>query len=113
MESSSDISTLTCDRPFDDYAFVNLCATKQVDNLSSLLEVERRYCLSADQALWYRDELDRAAGQKASSNSSDWRFRIARWMLRVSNESVVCTCSEIILDYLIDIPLHYTLSTGI
>ena len=97
MESSADLSScLTVDRPYDDYAFVNLCATKQIDHLTSLQEVERRYTLSADDCAKYRKELDRAQGSPASSNSSDWRFRIARWMLKASDELMVARDTALI-----------------
>ena len=78
-----------CDRPFDDYAFINLCATGQIDNLSSLLDVETRYLFSGADCNSYRRELDTAAGAPAvegASTNTDWRYRIARWMLRASDE---------------------------
>ena len=82
------LSPVGNDRPFDDYAFINLAATGQIDNLSSLLEVEKRkYCFSTAECNQYRLELNGAAGlEGSSSNNVDWRYRIIRWMLRASDE---------------------------
>lgn len=82
------LSPVGNDRPFDDYAFINLAATGQIDNLSSLLEVEKRkYCFSTADCNQYRLELNGAAGlEGSSSNNVDWRYRIIRWMLRASDE---------------------------
>ena len=81
-----------CDGPFDDCAFVNLCSSGQIDNLLALLDIEHRYALSQANCHRFRTELDAAAGpQPVNSvvdggypNNHDWRYRIARWMLRVS-----------------------------
>ena len=96
MEPSTELSSLSegRDRPFDDYAFIYLAATGQINNLSSLLEVEkRRYCLSTSDCRLYRVELDNAAKDEVagglSSNNIDWRYRIVRWMLRAADEFAV------------------------
>ncbi|KAL7541364.1 hypothetical protein ACHAXR_010841 [Thalassiosira sp. AJA248-18] len=92
MGPSTEPSSVHACSPFNDSSFLNLCETRQVDNLSSLLDVEKRYCLSGADCYGYRRELDTAAGAQAvgdtssSSNNTDWRFRIARWMLRASDE---------------------------
>jgi hypothetical protein len=61
-----------------------------------MLEREKHYTLSEEESAAYRNELNSAAGTsnaeilKASNN--DWRYRIARWMLRVSAEPPVVCC---------------------
>ena len=75
---------------FDDYVYMHLCATGQVDNLATFLEVEKRYTFSSAECGNYRRALDTAAsaqtteGGVTSSSNTDWRYRISRWMLRVS-----------------------------
>ena len=91
MDSSSTSSSSISARPFNEYAFINLCATGQVDNLTQLLEVEKRYSYNSEQCQSYRNELDSAQAQspdvsKSSSSNADWRYRISRWMLRASDE---------------------------
>ena len=89
MDSSTSSSSISA-RPFNEYAFINLCATGQVDNLSQLLEVEKRYSYNSEQCQNYRNELDSAQAQSPdvskSSSNTDWRYRISRWMLRASDE---------------------------
>ena len=81
------------DCPFDDYVFVNYCATGQNDHLLAMLEVEKRYQLNRTDCREYRKKLNFAAGIASEGDSSlkdanaDWRYRIARWMLRVSKRT--------------------------
>ncbi len=83
----SDPTMCDCRRPFDDSAFISLCATGQIESLSTLLEVEKRYSFASELTSRYRHELDTAAGTgTVSSSSTDWRYRISRWMLRASDE---------------------------
>mgnify|MGYP001036890711 CR=1 FL=1 len=81
---------------FDDCVYMHLCATGQVDNLATFLEVEKRYILSSSEWRNYRRALDAAASSSAqaneggggattSSSNTDWRYRISRWMLKVSS----------------------------
>jgi len=90
MDSSTTSSSSISARPFNEYAFINLCATGQVDNLRSLLEAEKRYSYDIVQCTRYRVELDNAQAlspdTKSSSSNTDWRYRISRWMLRASDE---------------------------
>ena len=80
---------------FDDCAYMHLCATGQVDNLATFLEVEKRYRITGAECSSYRRALDTAAssaqanegggGATTSSSNTDWRYRISRWMLKVSS----------------------------
>jgi hypothetical protein len=75
------------DRPFDDIVFVNYFIDNQDDHFKTLLEVEKRYKLSPFQCIAYRKELDIAAGISDRNNpNADWRYRIARWLLKASDE---------------------------
>lgn len=81
------------DRPFDDFIFVNSCSTGQHDQLVAMMEVEKRYQLTSSDCSVYRHELDSAAGTSSSechssiqNMNADWRYRIARWLLSVSNK---------------------------
>ena len=104
MEASTEPSLLGADSdcPFGDYAFVNLCATGEIDNLHSLRDVEKKYVLSSSDCSDYRRELDTAAGLGAqavepeASQNTDWRYRIARWMLRTSDEFSISRQTAII-----------------
>jgi hypothetical protein len=76
-------------RPFDEFVFVDYCSDPNA--FACLLEVEERYQFSASQCAAYREALDKAAGfsnsedQNADCNS-DWRYRIARWLLKAADE---------------------------
>lgn len=79
---------------FDECAYMHLCATGQVDNLPTFLEVEKRYRITGAECSSYRRALDTAAssaqaneggGATTSSSNTDWRYRISRWMLKVSS----------------------------
>ncbi|KAL3797496.1 hypothetical protein HJC23_009860 [Cyclotella cryptica] len=75
------------DRPFDDIVFVNYFMDNHDDHFKTLLEVEIRYKLSQPVCIAYRKELDIAAGLSDRHNpNADWRYRIARWLLRASDE---------------------------
>ncbi len=84
-----------CDgRAYDDSAYMRLCRTGQVRNLVRLMEVEGRYGLRGADCVVYRRALDAAAAaggggvDRAAAgmppSNADWRYRVARWMLRVS-----------------------------
>lgn len=85
---------------FDDYAYIHFCATGQVDNLATFLEVEKQYTFSSAECKSYRCALDSAAasaqaidqGGTMSSSNTDWRYRISRWMLRVSSTQDCTKC---------------------
>jgi hypothetical protein len=84
-----------CDRPFDDEAFLNLCATGQINHLSSLLHDEARFLFAGADCRRYRAALDGASRADGgchlapSSEDMDWRYRIARWMLRAADEFAI------------------------
>ena len=91
MKSGSHSDGSCYRRPFDEDSFIHLASTGQIDTLSSLLEVEERYCFSKNDLDAYQHEL--AAAEKASSigsgeahSQTDWRHRICRWMIRTSDE---------------------------
>ena len=77
---------------FNEYAFINLCANGQIDSLGSLLNEENRYTFSPELCKRYKDELDVAQNESqvisAEASNTDWRYRISRWMLRVSTKSM-------------------------
>lgn len=78
---------------FNEYAFINLCANGQIDSLSSLLNEENRYTFSPELCKRYKHELDVAQNESqvvisAEASNTDWRYRISRWMLRVSTKSM-------------------------
>ena len=83
-------------RTYDDCSYMKLCSTGQVHNLVRLMEVEERYGLRGADCINYRRALDaaataggvdRAVGGIPPSNT-DWRYRIARWMLRVRAKKI-------------------------
>ena len=66
----------------NDFLFVNDALSSDEDHFSNLIDIETRY-LSPEGAIaieGYR-QLLRQADSKV-----DWRYRIARWMLRVADE---------------------------
>lgn len=78
---------------FNEYAFINLCANGQIDSLGSLLNEENRYTFSPELCKRYKHELDVAQNESqvvisAEASNTDWRYRISRWMLRVSSKSM-------------------------
>ena len=73
---------------FNEYAFINLCANGQIDNLGSLLSEENRYTFSPELCKKYKHELEAAAQNESQASNTDWRYRISRWMLRVSTKSM-------------------------
>ena len=85
---------------FDGYAYIHFCVTGQVDNLATFLEVEKQYTFSSAECKSYRCALDSDAasaqpidqGRKMSSTNTDWRYRISRWMLRVSSTQDCTKC---------------------
>ena len=86
--------------PYNEYEFINLCSTGQIDTLCSMLEAEKKYQFSIEDVKQYRQALIDAAKKDVkaggtertttpiSSNTSnvDWRYRISRWMLRAADE---------------------------
>ncbi len=62
----------------NDFLFVNDCLGSDSDHFSNLVLIENRYQLEDTER--YRQLLDQADA------TIDWRYRIARWMLRVVDE---------------------------
>ena len=84
------------DRAYDDYSYMKLCSMGHVHNLVRLMEVEERYGLRGADCINYRRALDAAATtggvdravEGIPSSNTDWRYRIARWMLRVRAKKI-------------------------
>ena len=86
--------------PYNEYEFINLCSTGQIDTLCSMLEAEKKYQFSIEDVKQYRQALIDAAkkdvkdggteratiGEGSSTSNVDWRYRISRWMLRAADE---------------------------
>ena len=62
-----------------DFSFVNGCLPNE-EHYQNLLQVESRYHISENDAAAYKQLLETA------DNMVDWRYRIARWMLRIADD---------------------------
>lgn len=64
----------------NDFLFVNSCF--ETEGFNSLIEVDTRYQLDEPRIAHYTQLLN----EQADTTRRGWRYRIARWMLRVADE---------------------------
>ena len=94
---------------YNDYAFMDLCITGQVNTLACLMETEERYCFTRVDCIRYRRHLDTAAGavnrgrvdtpttsRALLSTNPDWRYKVARWLLRAADDLSISRQTAII-----------------
>lgn len=64
----------------NDFLFVNSCF--ETEGFNSLIEVDIRYQLDEQRIAHYTQLLN----EQGDTSRQGWRYRIARWMLRVADE---------------------------
>lgn len=96
-----------CDQAYNNYAFMDLCITGQVNTLACLMEAEERYCFTRVDCIRFRRDLDKSAAAAVnrgrvdtaialSSNNPDWRYKVARWLLRAADDLSISRQTAII-----------------
>jgi hypothetical protein len=109
---------------YNDYAFMDLCITGQVNTLACLMEAEERYCFNRVDCIRFRRDLDKSAAAAVnrgrvdgalSSTNPDWRYKVARWLLRAADDLLITRqtaiialsyCDRFIIDSTKDISSH-------
>ena len=90
---------------YNDYAFMDLCITGQINTLACLMEAEERYCFTRVDCIRFRRDLDKSAAAAVnrgrvdgalSSNNPDWRYKVARWLLRAADDLSIARQTAII-----------------